>query len=154
MKNVTVRAIKEEDYEFINEWWKDTSFNPPPRELLPENGLHGLMICKNKKPIACTYIYLTNSKMAYSDYLISNPDYKSRDRFEIITKLMAASVETAYSLGVLDFWFITNNKNMIKRCKELNVHVSDDTYNLILPLRYNKKDNVGQRGFSAKLKTI
>ena len=150
MKNVTIRAIKEKDYELIDTWWEGNGYDPPPRELLPENGLHGLMICKDKKPIACTYLYLTNSKMGYCDYLIANPNYKSKDRFKIITKLMVAAVETAYSIGVLDFWFITNNKNMIKRCKELDVHVSESTYNLILPLRYNKKGNIRERGFLNK----
>ena len=147
MKDVIVRSIRESDYKFIDTWWKDNKYDAPPRELLPENGLHGLMICKKEKPIACTYLYLTNSKMGYCDYLISNPNYKSKDRFEIITKLMVAAVETAYSLGVLDFWFITNNPSMVKRCKELDVHVSQSTYNLVLPLRYNKKGNVRERGF-------
>ena len=85
--------------------------------------------------------------MGYCDYLISNPNYKSKDSFKIITKLMIAAVETAYSLGVLDFWFITNNPSMVKRCRELDVHVSESTYNLVLPLRYNKKGNVRERGF-------
>ena len=147
MKNVIVRAIREEDYKFINTWWEKNNYEAPPRELLPENGLHGLMICKDEKPIACTYLYLTNSKMGYCDYLISSPSYKSKDRFDIITRLMIAAVETAHSLGVLDFWFITNNASMIKRCEELDVHVSKNTYNLVLPLRHNKKGSIRERGF-------
>ena len=148
MENIIVRPIKEEDYKFINKWWKDaTGKNPPKRSLLPENGLHGLMACKDDKPIMCVYLYLTNSKMGYCDYLISNPNYKSKDRFKIITKLMIAAVETAYSIGAKDFWFITNNPSMVKRCKELDVHVSEGRYNLVLPLRYNKKGNVRERGF-------
>ena len=44
MENIIVRPIEEEDYRFINKWWKDaTGKNPPKRKLLPENGLHGLM---------------------------------------------------------------------------------------------------------------
>ena len=147
MDNITTRPIEEEDYIFINQWWKDSKYNPPPRELLAENGLHGIMICKADKPIACTYLYLTNSKMGYCDYLISNPNYKSRDRFDIITRLMISAIETAYKLGVLDFWFITNNKNMIKRCKELDVHVSKDSFNIIIPVRFNKNNNFRGRGF-------
>jgi len=138
MENVTIRPIKEKDYESINTWWEGNNYNPPPRELLPENGLHGLMICKEKKLVACAYLYTTNSKMGYCDYLVANPNYKQKDRFEIITQLMIACVETACALGFLDFWFITNNKNMIERCRELNVHVSPSEYSLVLPLRYNK----------------
>ena len=61
MENIIIRPIKEEDYQFIDKWWQQIDKAPPPRSLLPENGLHGLMACKNNKPIVCTYLYLTNS---------------------------------------------------------------------------------------------
>jgi len=132
MENIIVRPIEEEDYRFINKWWKDaTGKNPPPRKLLPENGLHGLMACKGDRPIVCLYIYLTNSKMAYSDYMISDINYKGRDRFDIILELMNQSIGTAWNLGCEDFWFVTKDKGMIKRCKALGVKVSDDPYYLI-----------------------
>ena len=131
MENITVRLIKEEDYELINSWWKAIGKLPPPRNLLPENGLHGLMACKDGKPIVCTYLYLTNSKFGYSDYMISDINYKGRDRFNIVLELMNQSVGTAFQLGCEDFWFITKNKGMLKRCKALGVKVSEDPYYLI-----------------------
>ena len=144
MDSITARPIREEDYFFINQWWKDRKFNPPSRELLPENGLHGIMMCKDDVPVACAYLYYTNSKMGYCDYLVCNPNYKGGDVDEIITRLMISAVETAKKLGVLDFWFITNNKNMIKRCKALDVHVSEEPYYLVMPLRFN---NIKPTGF-------
>ena len=131
MKNITVRPIKEEDYVLINSWWKSIGKSPPPRNLLPENGLHGLMACKDGKPIVCLYIYLTNSKMAYSDYMISDINYKGRDRFDIILELINQSIGAAWNLGYEDFWFITKNKGMLKRCEALGIRVSDDPYYLI-----------------------
>ena len=59
MDGITIRPIKEQDYILINEWWKDIDKAPPPRNLLPENGLHGLMACKDGRPIVCTYLYLS-----------------------------------------------------------------------------------------------
>ena len=131
MKNITIRPIKEEDYEFINSWWKALDKSPPPRNLLPENGLHGLMACKNGRPIVCTYLYLTNSKFGYCDYMISDTSYKGRDRFEIVLELMDMSIGTAWELGCEDFWFITKSKGMLRRCKSLGVKVSEDPYYLI-----------------------
>tara|TARA_R100000781_G_C4012027_1_gene104017 strand:+ start:159 stop:581 length:423 start_codon:yes stop_codon:yes gene_type:complete len=131
MKEIEIRPIKEEDYKFINKWWKMINKLPPPRNLLPENGLHGLIACKDGKPIVCTYLYLTNSKFGYCDYMISDINYKGRDRFEIVLKLMSISIETAWELGCEDFWFITKSKSMLKRCKALGVKVSDDPYYLI-----------------------
>ena len=131
MENITIRPIKEEDYTFINNWWKMIDKSPPPRNLLPENGLHGLMACKNGRPIVCTYLYLTNSKFGYCDYMISDSNYKGRDRFEIVLKLMDMSIGTAWELGCEDFWFVTKSKGMLKRCKALGVKVSEDPYYLI-----------------------
>ena len=131
MKNITIRLIKEEDYEFINSWWKAIGEIPPPRKFLPENGLHGLIAYKNDKPIACLYIYLTNSKMAYSDYMISDPNYKGKDRYNIILELMNQSIGIAWNLGYEDYWFITNDKGMLKRCKAIGAKVSDNPYYLI-----------------------
>jgi hypothetical protein len=64
-----IRNIKEEDYRYINKWWKNSQLPTPKPILLPENGLGGLIIEK-EKPIAVAYIYLTNSTMGYIDYLI------------------------------------------------------------------------------------
>ena len=131
MESITIRPIKEEDYTLINSWWEMIDKSPPPRRLLPENGLHGLMACKDGRPIVCTYLYLTNSKFGYCDYMISDTSYKGRDRFDIVLKLMNMSIGTAWQLGCEDFWFITKNKRMLERCKALGVKVSEDPYYLI-----------------------
>ena len=131
MKNITIRPIEEEDYVLINSWWKAIDKSPPPRNLLPENGLHGLMACKDDRPIVCTYLYLTNSKFGYCEYMISDTNYKGRDRFDIILKLMNMCIGTGFKLGCEDFWFITKSKGMLKRCKALGVKVSEDPYYLI-----------------------
>ena len=128
MQDITIRPIKEEDYKVINSWWKKIKKSPPPRRLLPENGLHGLMACKNNKPVVCTYLYLTNSKFGYCDYMISDIDYKGRDRYDIILELMNMAILTGWELGCEDFWFITKNKGMLKDvkilgCKFQKIHI-------------------------------
>jgi len=139
MKNIIVRPIEEEDYRFINKWWKDaTGKNPPPRRLLPENGLHGLMVCKDNNPVACTYLYLTNSRMGYCDYMIGDPEYREKDRFSLIFQLMEGAIKTAKNLGYEDFWFLTKEEGLLKKCKELGIEVSKEKYHLVLPLRAKK----------------
>ena len=136
MENIIVRPIEEEDYRFISKWWKDaTGKNPPKRNLLPENGLHGLMACKDDRPVMCVYLYLTNSKMGYCDYMIGDPEYKEKDRFNLILELMQSAIITAKNLGYEDFWFLTKEEGLVKKCRELDVEVSPDKYHLVLPLR-------------------
>jgi len=140
MKSVTVRPIKEEDYVFIDEWWKAIGKTPPPRKLLPENGLHGLMACKDDKPIVCTYLYLTNARsFGYCDYMISDVSYREKDRFDIVLELMNQAIGTALNLGYEDFWFITKNKKMLEKCKSLGVKISKEPYYLIQPQNSKKE---------------
>ena len=82
--------------------------------------------------------YLTNSKFAYSDYMISNIHYKGKDRFNILLLLMQRAIQTAFHLGFEDFWFMTKDKGMLKRCKALGINVSEDPYYLICTAKENK----------------
>ena len=113
-----IRKIEIQDYKYINKWWVDQGFKPVSLDVLPMQGLGGLIIEK-QKPIAVAYLYLTNSKMGYIDNLISDPKYISKDRFNIILELIAACKQMAVEIGCLDVWAITNSKGIIKRCVKL-----------------------------------
>ena len=125
-----VRKIETKDYKYINKWWVEQGFKPVSLDVLPMQGLGGLIIEK-QKPIAVAYLYLTNSKMGYIDNLISDPKYISRDRFNIILQLIAACKQMAIQTGCLDVWAVTNSKGIIKRCKELEYNITENNYALI-----------------------
>ena len=127
---INIRKIELEDYEYINKWWVEQGFQPVSVEVLPMNGLGGLIVEK-EKPIAAAYLYLTNSKMGYIDNLISDPKYVSKDRFDVILELMAACKKMAEDVGCLDMWAITNNRGILKRCKTLGYNVTETNYGLI-----------------------
>ena len=127
---INIRKIELEDYEHINKWWVEQGFQPVSVEVLPMNGLGGLIVEK-EKPIAAAYLYLTNSKMGYIDNLISDPKYISKDRFDVILELMAACKKMAEDVGCLDMWAITNNRGILKRCKTLGYNVTETNYGLI-----------------------
>ena len=125
-----IRKIQLEDYKYINKWWVEQGFDPLSLEILPMNGLGGLIIEK-EKPIAVAYLYLTNSKMGYIDNLISNPKYISKDRFSIILELIAACRQMAIDVGCLDIWAITNSKGISQRCEKLNYNITENNYAII-----------------------
>tara|TARA_B100000424_G_C22923854_1_gene491504 strand:+ start:844 stop:1245 length:402 start_codon:yes stop_codon:yes gene_type:complete len=125
-----IRKIKTEDYKYINKWWVEQGFKPVSLDVLPMQGLGGLMIEK-QKPIAVAYLYLTNSKMGYIDNLISDPKYISKDRFNIILQLISACKQMAVETGCLDVWAFTNSKGIIKRCKKLEYNITENNYALI-----------------------
>ena len=125
-----IRKIEIKDYKYINKWWVEQGFKPVSLDVLPMQGLGGLIIEK-QKPIAVAYLYLTNSKMGYIDNLISDPKYISKDRFNIILQLIAACKQMAIQTGCLDVWAVTNSKGIIKRCKELEYNITENNYALI-----------------------
>tara|TARA_R100000315_G_C5224764_1_gene136054 strand:- start:1249 stop:1650 length:402 start_codon:yes stop_codon:yes gene_type:complete len=125
-----IRKIKAEDYKYINKWWVEQGFKPVSLDVLPMQGLGGLIIEK-QKPIAVAYLYLTNSKMGYIDNLISDPKYISKDRFNIILQLISACKQMAIETGCLDVWAFTNSKGIIKRCKKLEYNITENNYALI-----------------------
>tara|TARA_R100001443_G_C3277853_1_gene159632 strand:+ start:89 stop:493 length:405 start_codon:yes stop_codon:yes gene_type:complete len=127
---VNIRKIELKDYEYIDKWWIEQGYNAISKEILPMQGLGGLIVEK-EKPIAAAYLYLTNSKMGYIDNLISDPKYVSKDRFDVIANLMAACKKMAEDVGCLDIWAITNNKGILKRCKKLGYNVTKTNYGLI-----------------------
>ena len=128
--NINIRKIELEDYEYINKWWVEQGFDALHTDILPMDGLGGIIIEK-EKPIAVAYLYLTNSKMGYVDNLITDPNYKSKDRFDIILKLIMTCEKMAKKAGCLEIWAITNSKGVIKRCEELKYNISKNNHAII-----------------------
>ena len=44
--DLVVRNLQKDDYNFIAKWWKWWRWKVIPKEMLPENGLSGLMVEK------------------------------------------------------------------------------------------------------------
>lgn len=73
------RWITTEDYDTLVEWWKFWRFCPPTREVLPDNGLSGIVVTDdNDTPICAGFIYYTNSPIAWIEFIVSNPDVKDK----------------------------------------------------------------------------
>lgn len=73
------RWIATEDYDTLVEWWKFWRFCPPTREVLPDNGLSGIVVTDdNDTPICAGFIYYTNSPIAWIEFIVSNPDVKDK----------------------------------------------------------------------------
>ena len=128
--NINIRKIELKDYEYINKWWVEQGFVEIHTDILPMDGLGGIIIEKDK-PIAAAYLYLTNSKMGYVDNLITDPNYKSKDRFDIILKLMMACIKMAKKAGCLEVWAMAENRGILQRCKTLGYGISEKNYSII-----------------------
>ncbi|MBS3914333.1 MAG: hypothetical protein KG003_07530 [Bacteroidetes bacterium] len=117
----TVRALNENDYDkYLVEWWsKWPGWEAPPKDFLPENGRGGLMVEKEGIPIVAGFVYLTNSAIAWNEFIISNFDYKIKtDREDAILILISELCRVAKSCGKKYVYTVVKNKSLIEHYKK------------------------------------
>tara|TARA_R110001592_G_scaffold203475_2_gene453192 strand:- start:4117 stop:4536 length:420 start_codon:yes stop_codon:yes gene_type:complete len=119
MNNVNFRTFKKGDYETCCSWWKewDKSFEGKAisRDLLPDDK-RCYLIEKNNTPVACTFLLLSLDVpcIAWTTYLVSNPNYRDKDRGELI-RLLVKNVEVeAKNQGVTQLFTVCGDKHMSK----------------------------------------
>lgn len=144
-KNYSIRPLRAEDFATLIEWWQYYDhMEVPDSGLLPNGGLGGFIVEKDGKRISAAFLYLTNSDIGYVDYLVSDPHYKNRDRYEMITDLIAACSQEALLSGCRMTWAMTSFKGVVKRCDDLGYEVLDDNYKVIYTHQKAYKDIVKQ----------
>jgi len=82
------------------------------RNVLPHND-YCYMVEKNSLPIASVFLYVDkNAPMGYLTFLISNPEYKKKDRRFIIEQLIINVEEKAKLQGIKLMFTICEGKHM------------------------------------------
>ena len=92
-----LRAIQNQDYEkVLLKWWKDWGWEAPPKDFLPETGI---IVSKNGVDICAGFIYLTNSKVALTEFVVSNKEYREKDRGKALDFLLDCLLALAEQNG-------------------------------------------------------
>tara|TARA_Y100001938_G_scaffold150774_1_gene243345 strand:+ start:6904 stop:7314 length:411 start_codon:yes stop_codon:yes gene_type:complete len=126
MKNKLIcRILKEEDYSVICDWWKWWRWPAIPKEMLPDNGKSGFMIEKNNIPIVSGFLYLTNSTGALLEWIVSNPNYREKDRQKAIELLLSEAERICKKMGITYVFSIGRNKSLIETHKRLGWKVDE-----------------------------
>jgi hypothetical protein len=120
------RTLKESDWETMQSWWKAWGWPEMSKDLMPLNGLGGLMIEKDGKAVASGYLYLTNSKVAWTEWIVSDPEYRQEDRAEALTMLVIGLEEIAVAAGYQIILSVGRNKGLLNIHKELGYTVDDN----------------------------
>lgn len=113
---LNVRLLTTNDYDdHLLQWWKQWRFPAPPRDFLPQDGTGGLMIEKDGIPVVAGFLYLTNSKVAWSEFIVSNFDIKDRTlREEAIYYIIDELCRIAYERNAKYIYTTVKNKNLVK----------------------------------------
>jgi len=105
-----VRFLDDHDYDVLAQWWKDWRWSAPPKDMLPQDGRGGLMVSKDGEDICAGFVYFTNSKTAWIEFIVSDFNYREKDRQEAILYLINILIELIKDSG--DYKYIyTSLKN-------------------------------------------
>jgi hypothetical protein len=114
--SLTIRALNETDYDdILVGWWKDWNWEAPSRDFLPDDGKCGVMIMDGDIPVCAGFMYITNSKASWIDWIISNKNYRVKpNRREALKLLIASLTVMAEDSGSKYGYALIKNKSLIE----------------------------------------
>lgn len=109
----SVRMLTEEDYPVLCRWWSWFRFPAPPQDCLPGNGTGGIMVMKDGVNICAGFIYFTNSKLSWIEFVVSNNEYRENNRAEALQFLINELTGIAQRQGYKAVFSSVKNQNLI-----------------------------------------
>ena len=124
-----IRKLNDNDYDdLLVGWWKDWGFQPPNKDFLPDDAKGGIMVMDGDIPVCAGYVYHTNSKIGWVDWVISNKQYRKKpDRSKAITLLVAALTQICKDSGYKFGYSLFKNNSLINTFENLG-YIKGTTY--------------------------
>lgn len=126
---LTIRQLNENDYQdILVDWWKNWGWTAPEKDFLPDNGMGGYIVYDGETPVCAGFIYITNSRVAWVDWIISNKDYREKEtRREAIKILIESLTNISRMSGSKYAYALIKNNSLIKTYEDLG-YTKGDTY--------------------------
>lgn len=131
----SIRLLTDDDYQNLFAWAKWFRFPYPPKDYLPDDGRGGIMVIKDEIDICAGFLFFTNSKMAWLEFIVSNNEYKQKDRKQAIQFLIKELTQIANRKGFKVVFTSLKNENLKKHFVECGYSIgSQNTTELIIQL--------------------
>ena len=126
---LNIRELNENDYEeILVGWWKQWEWMAPKKDFLPQDGKGGMIVYDGEIPVCAGFIYATNSKVAWVDWIISNKEYTKKPQRKDAIKLLVSSLTSICEIsGNKYIYALIKNESLIKTYQELG-YVNGSTY--------------------------
>jgi hypothetical protein len=111
------RLIKESDYDnTLVKWWTDWRWNAPSKDFLPRTGF---IVSYDGVDVCACYIYDTDSRVAWLEWIISNFEVKDREiRKECMEYMIVFAKVYMHSIGKKYVMSMAMNPSLINTLKE------------------------------------
>ena len=122
-----IRKLNQEDYDSILvDWWEGWKWTPPSKDFLPENGAGGFIVYDEDIPVCAGYIYLTNSKVGWCDWVVSNFKYKDKEKRRVALTQLVSTLTSALSIhGCKYSYALINSKSLMSIYKDVGYSEGD-----------------------------
>ena len=123
---MNTRTLTESDYEILTDWWKAWGWPAMAKDMLPDNGTGGIMIENKGENVVAGFLYWSNSKLVWLDWIISNPKVSRDIRQEAIKKLILTAEHMTKKAGSKYMMSISRSNSLLKTHKELGWTIDPD----------------------------
>ena len=106
-----IRSLLDTDYqEILVSWWEQWNWVAPEKDFLPDDGKGGMIVFDGDTPICAGFIYVTNSKVAWVDWIVSNKEYRIKGKRKEAIKILIESL-TNVCKNIGSKYVFSNNNN-------------------------------------------
>lgn len=124
---LTIRQLNDTDYQdILVNWWTQWGWVAPEKDFLPDDGMGGYIVYDDETPVCAGFIYVTNSRVAWVDWIISNKEYRGK-RKESIKMLIDTLTNLSKMSGSKYAYALIKNNSLIQTYESLG-YVKGDSY--------------------------
>ena len=120
---MNTRTLTESDYEILTDWWKAWGWPALAKDMLPDNGTGGIMVENKGENIVAGFLYWSNSKLVWLDWIISNPKVSRDIRQEAIKKLILTAEHMTKQAGSKYMMSISRSNSLLKTHEQMGWNV-------------------------------
>ena len=111
---MNTRTLTESDYEILSDWWKAWGWPVMAKDMLPDDGTGGIMIENEGENIVAGFLYWSNSKLVWLDWIISNPNADKKIRKQAIEMLILTVEQMVKDAGSKYIMSISRSNSLLK----------------------------------------
>ena len=120
---MNTRTLTESDWETLSDWWKAWKWPVMAKDMLPDNGTGGIMVENEGENIVAGFLYWSNSKLVWLDWIISNPKVSRDIRQEAIKKLILTAEHMTKEAGSKYMMSISRSNSLLKTHEQMGWNV-------------------------------
>jgi hypothetical protein len=117
------RPYNPEQYSILEEWWKGHGWHPVGPDLLPHTGF---IVWQGLQPLAAGFLYLTDSRFAILDWVLSAPKSDRIERGQALDLLLDSLIQAARDNDKSTIFTTSKHPKLLERYKAKGFVIGDE----------------------------